>query len=320
MGAVLPVAMTIVSEYAPARKRAALIAMVSCAMPLGSAFAGMVAPVIEAWGGWRAIFWAGAITPCLAAVALRLAMPESWSMLQKRGADAAVRAQLRRIAPAHANAPLAPVTPAPEPGAKQRGSLQLIWSNYRGLALLFSLTSWFNLFTSYSLISWAPTLLNLGGVELGTAQRAVGMMAFGAIAGGLFLSWLADKGHMIAGLGGAYAVAAVIFLLYAAGPRVESLWVVLLPLAGATIVGAQTALGAASAAFFPAVARSTALGLTGGVGRTGAIAGPLVIAALLQHALDPITLLGVLTLPMLVCAGGIALLPAILRKTDRGES
>ncbi|HQQ69268.1 MAG TPA: MFS transporter, partial [Alicycliphilus sp.] len=59
----------------------------------------------------------------------------------------------------------------------------------------------------------------------------------------------------------------------------------LITLAGATTIGTQILLYANTAQFYPLSMRSTGLGWASGVGRTGAIVGPLLGGALMAAAL-----------------------------------
>jgi AAHS family 4-hydroxybenzoate transporter-like MFS transporter len=173
---------------------------------------------------------------------------------------------------------------------------------------------WFNLFVIYSLISWVPTLLRSAGWSHDTAQRASGLVALGGIAGGLFVAWIADRGYAIAALFTAYAGTALLLVLFVVGPGSVAAWIVLLLLVGAGAVGGQMAAGSIAAAYYyPPELRSTAVGWFNGVGRIGAIVGPLALAALMNAGWTSGPILGILAVPMLICAGGVLLLPRALR-------
>jgi MFS transporter, AAHS family, benzoate transport protein len=76
----------------------------------------------------------------------------------------------------------------------------------------------------------------------------------------------------------------------------------LLALVGAGAIGSQMALGSLSASFYPSEIRATGLGWSGGIGRVGAIIGPLVMAMLLKQAIPSGLILALLMIPMLLCA------------------
>jgi AAHS family 4-hydroxybenzoate transporter-like MFS transporter len=288
LGATVPVAIALTSETAAPQHRGALITLMVSCTAFGAFAAGMVAPLLQARWGWRGIFAAGAVLPLLMAVLLWLRLPESLVMgagISNADGDNR-RARLRRTSVA-----------------------SLFSSTYRRLSLLLWAIFWCNLFANYALISWLPTLLRSAGWETASAQRATGLVALGGIAGGLLLAWLADRGHTIKALIAAYLATALLFYVIGAGPDSKAAWLPLLVLIGAGAFGAQMALGSISAVYYAPELRSTGVGWSGGVGRTGAIVGPLVLAQLMQAAMAPRTILGLLMIPMLLCAAAVLLLP-----------
>src|SRR5687768_383805 len=77
LGAALPNAIGLASEYAPHRRRALIVMFVGSGISLGAIAAGMAAAQLIAPFGWRAVFAVGGVLPLLLAVALWRALPES---------------------------------------------------------------------------------------------------------------------------------------------------------------------------------------------------------------------------------------------------
>jgi MFS transporter, AAHS family, 4-hydroxybenzoate transporter len=316
LGGSVPVATAMISEYAPARHRAAFVALMIACMALGSFAAGIVAPLINGAWGWRGIFGVGAVLPLAMSGLLLASLPESLRFLIGRGADANAAAdQLDRLAPHMRGTAIRITAPMQHLQASVKS---LFGAAYRVRTVLVWVIFWFNLFVIYSMISWTPTLLRSAGWEHGAAQRASGLVALGGIAGGLLLAWIADKGHAIAALFTAYVGTALIFTLFIVGPGSTVAWVVLLLLVGAGAVGGQMAAGSVAAAYYyPPELRSTGVGWFNGIGRIGGIVGPLVLASLMKSGWSSAHILGFLALPMVICAGGVLLLPAALRSTEK---
>jgi MFS transporter, AAHS family, 4-hydroxybenzoate transporter len=312
LGGSVPIATALTSEYAPTRRRAALVALMIACMALGAFAAGIVAPLLSNQWGWRGIFAAGAILPLAMALLLAVALPESLRFLVARGGNRLqIASQVERIAPQWANR--TPIIAAPT--QTRRASVGALFEPaYRMRTVLVWVIFWFNLFVIYSLISWVPTLLHSAGWPHDSAQRASGLVAVGGIVGGLFVAWIADRGYAISALFAAYAGTAVLLVLFIVGPTSVAAWIVLLLLVGAGAVGGQMAAGSIAAAYYyPPELRSTAVGWFNGIGRIGAIVGPLVLAGLMQAGWASSHILGFLALPMLICAGGVLLLPRALR-------
>jgi AAHS family 4-hydroxybenzoate transporter-like MFS transporter len=312
LGGSVPIATAMTAEYAPTRRRAALVALMIACMALGSFGAGIIAPIVSHAWGWRGIFAVGAVLPIAMAALLAAALPESlrFLILRDRNLGSAI-AQLERIAPHHAGR--VPVVVAR--GAVAQASVATLFDPiYRMRTILVWTIFWFNLFVIYSLISWTPTLLHAAGWAHDTAQRASGLVALGGIAGGLLMAWIADRGFAIAALFTAYVGTAVVFSFFSLGPASVAVWVVLLLLAGAGAVGGQMAAGSVAAAYYyPPELRSTGVGWFNGVGRIGGIVGPLALAGLMRAGWATAHIFGFLSVPMLLCAGGVLLLPRALR-------
>ncbi len=269
MGAVLPVAIAVVAENAPPERRTALVTLMVACSPIGSFIAGFVAPLVEPAYSWRGIFGVGGAATLAAAGFVWLALPKP---------------------PAAPPSPLKPALSSlfvPE----YRARTQLLWA-------IFGI----NLFVTYSLISWLPTLLASAGWAKADAQRATGLMALGGVCGGMAIAWAADKGRAIPVLAATYVLTAFLFMLFVIGPGGKPAWLLLLTLVGAGAMGAQMAAGSFSATFYPGAIRATGLGWSGGVGRIGAIIGPLVMALLLKAAVPGEAILALLMVPMLLCA------------------
>jgi len=315
LGALVPVAITLTSEYAPARRRASLITLMVSFTALGAFAAGLIAPALEAWGGWRAIFGFGAVAPALAALLCALALPESlrWR-LARDPAHPDVQAQVRRLAGGAAPAVVPDRRPA---GDAPRTGPAALWT--RGLrqrtALLWVLFAT-NLFVNYGLISWLPTLLVQAGWEHAAAQRASGVLALSGIVGSLLVSHQADRGRMLPAMLGAYLLAALALVLLGQAPTSKAAWIALLAAAGMGAFGAQMAIGSLTAGYYPSEVRSTGVGWASGVGRIGSFIGPAVLAAMMGAGAGVPLIVGGLMLPMLVCAACVLRLPAAVRDRD----
>ncbi|KMS53354.1 hypothetical protein V473_18460 [Sphingobium cupriresistens LL01] len=317
IGGAVPTAVAMTAEYVPARRRAALVTLMIACMALGSFAAGVSAPRLEHIWGWRGIFAVGAALPLAMAFLLWRVFPESLRFLVQQGLRPAdVRRQIIRISPRHADA--TPTIAAPRHAG--RASVGALFSiRYRRRTILLWVIFWFNLFVAYSLIGWLPTLLRSAGWASDMAQRATGLLALGGIAGGLTIAWLADRGYAIMALLAAYVAATALLYIFTAGSGGVTLWLVLMAFVGAGIFGAQMALSSIAAAFYyPPELCSTGVGWYNGISRTGAIIGPIVVAALMKAGWTSGPILGLLTIPMIICAVGVMLLPGALR--DRPET
>src|SRR3954452_11858360 len=86
MGAAMPNASTLLSEYAPLRRRSLMITIMFTGFNLGSAAIGFAAAYLIPQYGWRSVLILGGIVPLLLVPLLILFLPESARLLALRGA------------------------------------------------------------------------------------------------------------------------------------------------------------------------------------------------------------------------------------------
>jgi len=310
IGACVPVAAAMIAEYAPRRRRAAMITLMACTIGVGAMSAAFIAPLISAPFGWRGIFAAGGVLPVAAAALLWTGLPESLvHMVRKRPSDPRIAAVLRRLAPTVDSSRLRVRVNA----AVRQSVTTLLSPTYRARTLLVWAVVSMNLFVNYVIVSWLPTLMRSAGWSLELAQRSSIIASIGGIVGGLALSWAADRGRPVLTLAIGYFAAAAALAIFPLVPPTLEIWGILLAVTGAGCFGGQFTLTSLSASYYPASIRATGLGWVSAAGRVGSIAGPTVAAALLGN-MPAGMVLAVLTLPMLICGVAVTLLPLTLKR------
>ncbi|MDT0508563.1 MFS transporter [Novosphingobium sp. MMS21-SN21R] len=286
MGALLPLAVTMSAEAAPATRRVLIVTLIASCSGLGSFAAGLLAPVLDKIWGWHGIFAVGAAMPLLAALAFAAMR------------DAPPASQAERS--------------APKPTSLPAAVAGLFSAPYRLRTILLWSIFFISLFATYSLISWLPTLLTTAGWARPDAMRATGFLALGSIAGGLLLARAADKGRAVPALASAYVIAAIAFAVIATAPSSKGAWIGLIIAVGAGSIGSQLALGSLASTFYPAEIRATGVGWSSGIGRVGSIFGPLALASMMSLQIPPAHIIGSMALPMALCALLVCLLPKAL--------
>jgi len=313
-GASIPNATAITSEFVPARRRAALITVMYANVALGAVVAGFAAPPVYAAFGWPAVFILGGVGPLIVGLMLWLGLPESVRFLmEKRPDDKRIAAILSRLAP---GVDPRNVTLAARSAVTRQSVFTLLTPGYRPRTLLLWLGVALNMFSLFFLISWLPALLNAAGWSPADASRGGVMLQIGGIISGLILAWYVDRGRTVPAMVAAYLVTAASFGLLMILPPDSGLWWLLLLAIGAGTSGTQFAFNALSAAFYPSLIRSTGVGWAVGVGRLGAILGPAFGGFIVSAQLATPSVLGLLIIPVLLCAIIVTFLPRVWRETE----
>src|SRR3954469_13450548 len=164
LGAELPVASTLVSEFAPTRVRGRVVVALEAFWAVGWVLAALIGYLVvpRSDAGWRWALALGAV-PAVYAVAVRRGLPESVRFLELRGRTDQAEAAVRRFeAPAEAAPRPSPPAPA-APAQEARG----LWAPETRLRTAALWAVWFSInFAYYGAFIWLPTLLVADGFSL----------------------------------------------------------------------------------------------------------------------------------------------------------
>jgi MFS transporter, AAHS family, 4-hydroxybenzoate transporter len=303
LGAAMPNAITMMSEFCPDRKRAILTNAMFCGFPLGAALGGFLAAWMIPSFGWRSVLILGGIAPLALAAAVIAAMPESVRYMVARAEPAErIRAVLSRIAPLPASARSFQMSgAAPVSGAGSTGPGLVLSAPYVVGSLMLWVTYFMGLVIFYALISWMPLLFKDAGVEPQTATLISALFPLGGC-GALLSGWLMDRFNANRIIAFCYALTAV--LIFAIGQTSGNLGLLMLLVfaGGALMNTAQCSMGALAAAFYPTRGRATGVAWMLGVGRFGGIAGPALVAYLSKENLGFAAIFAYVAIPGLIAA------------------
>jgi AAHS family 4-hydroxybenzoate transporter-like MFS transporter len=306
LGAAMPNAVTLMSEYCPDSRRATLTNLMFCGFPLGAAFGGFLAAWMIPNFGWRSVLFLGGATPVVLAVLLALLLPESvrYLVAQRRPIEE-IRKVLARIAGEVAHQAERFVLTESRPVTNERGGLaQVLSGPYRIGSVMLWLAYFMGLVIFYALVNWMPILFKEAGLDPKTATLIAALFPLGGV-GAVLFGWLMDRyeANRIIAAGFALTSAAVWAIGQVSG---QIGWLVLLVfLAGTLMNTAQSSLPALAAAFYPTNARATGVAWMMGIGRFGGIAGSFLVAELAARHLSFAGIFAVVALPGLVAAAAV---------------
>ncbi|SDC97515.1 MFS transporter [Paraburkholderia lycopersici] len=317
LGGAMPNAVTLTSEYCPARLRSFLVTTMFCGFTCGSALGGFAAAMLIVQYGWRSVLLVGGIVPLAMALVYVRALPESVRyMVNAQWPPARIAAALRRIDP---NANLDGV--AFSVADVSRGSSgsrigRLFTPELRNGTLLLWLTFFMSLLLIYLLQSWLPMLLHTSGASLRTAALVTAMFQVGGTLGAIALGWLMDRLNPCFVLAVAYVLAGV--FTAAIGHLTGSPWLAAISvfLAGVCVSGTQCGANALSAAFYPSDCRVTGVSYANGVGRFGSVLGSLAGGSMLAAGLDMPMLFSIVGMPAIVAGCAMTVFGFHLRRDE----
>lgn len=282
LGAAMPNATTLLSEYTPERLKSLLVTSMFCGFNLGMASGGFVSAKLIPAYGWHSLLLLGGVLPLVLAVVLLVWLPESarFLVVRNRGADR-VKRVLAPIAPAEVVA--ARDFSVPEQKTVQsRNVFKVIFSGtYSAGTLLLWLTYFMGLVIVYLLTSWLPTLMRDAGASMEQAAFIGALFQLGGVLSSVAVGWAMDRFNPHKVIGIFYCLAGVFAYCVGQSLGTVTLLATLVLAAGMCVNGAQSAMPSLAARFYPTQGRATGVSWMLGIGRFGAILGAWIGATLL---------------------------------------
>ncbi|MDR0783660.1 MAG: MFS transporter [Propionibacteriaceae bacterium] len=302
LGAELPVASTLMSEFSPARIRGRMIVILEAFWALGWTFAALIGYFVVPVGdnGWRWALVLGAV-PAVYAIVVRLGLPESVRFLATKGRlDEAERIVLEFERSAPLIQPKTPViklssgpqlppvigaseAPSEPPLTVTKPRPSELWAPaLRKRTTLIALI-WFCVnFSYYGAFIWLPSLLVRDGIEVTRSLFYTLIITLAQLPGyataAVFIEKWGRRPTLAVFLAGS-AMAAGLFSM------AHEPWAIIA--AGCTLsffnLGAWGALYASTPELFPTHLRGTGAGWAAGFGRLASIIAPLIVPALISY-------------------------------------
>jgi AAHS family 4-hydroxybenzoate transporter-like MFS transporter len=252
LGGIMPNAVALCGEYSSRATRVTVMTIVGNGFTAGAAIGGFISAWLIPNFGWRSVFYFGAAIPLVIALAMLFWLPESLQFLVLRGQDLKkVGKWLRRV----------------DPSAIPNGEAHYVVAEQKreGVPVLHLL----------------PTVVRDAGYSTSTAVLVGTTVQVGGTIAALALGWFVGRFGFVPVLATGFAIASVnIAMIGHPGLPLALLFTVVF-LAGMGIVGGQAAVNALAATYYPTALRSTGIGWSLGIGRIGAIVGPVLAGQLM---------------------------------------
>jgi AAHS family 4-hydroxybenzoate transporter-like MFS transporter len=299
LGAILPNATALIGEFSPRRMKIAMMMIVTNGFTIGAMLGGFLAAWLIPNFGWRSVFYVGAAVPLILLVPMYVWLPESLQFLALRRNDSAEIAKwLKRIDPAAAVDGNTQFTVG-ETKARGFPIWRLLTNGRAGGTLLLWAANFLNVMNAYFVSSWLPTIVRDSGYATGTAVLVGATVQTGGVIGTLIIAGILPRIGFIPVLTACFATACIsLFFLGEPALGLAAIFFIAF-FTGWGIFGGQPALNALSATFYPTDLRSTGIGAGLGVGRFGAVFGPLIAGSLMAREWTNESLFHVFALPAL---------------------
>lgn len=281
IGGCMPNIVALATEWSPAKNRVIVVT----AIYTGMQFGGIVAAAIGIWllpvYGWRSVYLLGAVFLLFIPVLVKC-IPEAPALLVSKGRSQELA---QWIGKATAGAALPPDAEFEVEKAKTKSPIAAVFQEHRALSSVMFWVIYFSiLYMVYGLGIWLPKLMMNAGYPLGSSLQFLLTFNLGSIIGNIITAAIADRigARLMTIILCPLGFLAVVLMSVRADTAVLLL---LVALAGTFTMGALNIVQSYVSLYYPPSVRSTGLGMTIGVGRCGAMVGPIIGGILLQmHA------------------------------------
>lgn len=281
LGGELPVAATLVSEYAPAHLRGRFIVLLESFWGVGWLIAALLSYIVIPSFGWQSAFVIGAL-PALYVFIIRLHMPESVRYLLSKGEIEKAKQIIidleDKLGVRHK--PFNETESITE--IQQPNPIILFNQKFRVRTIMLWLT-WFGIvFSYYGIFMWLPSIVYAQGFEVVKSFEYVLVMTLAQLPGYFTAAWLVDK------IGRRYTLS--IFLLMSGVfafffGNAESSTTLLINGAAMSFfnLGAWGVIYTYTPELYPTFIRALGSGYAAGFGRIGGIIAPALVGSFIAN-------------------------------------
>lgn len=302
LGAAMPNAVTILSEFCPDNKRSFMVNTMFCGFPIGAAVGGFVSAWLIPAFGWQSVLILGGTVPLIMSIAMIWMIPESVRYLVfKKKPAADIKRILAKIDVSANQATEFVMTEKAVAEKSEKTGMAVVLSKHYVLGSVMLWMSYFlGLMVFYAIINWMPTLFKEANMPAHLGPIVTGLFAIGGL-GAIASGWLMDR------FNGNLLIAAFSFLTAVSVALIGisinwglAAFIAVVIFAGIMQNTAQSSLPALAAAFYPTAGRTTGVSWMTGIGRFGAIAGTFLMGFMVERDMTWAQMFYVLAVPSVI--------------------
>jgi len=281
LGGQLPVAVTLMSEFSPAKHRGKFLVLLESFWALGWLLAALISYIIIPRFGWSAAFYIGAL-PALYIFYLWRSIPESPRYLESKGDFAQAEAIVKTIeAQSGIRRTTAELTSKSISQNPPGMAVKELFSSKFIRRTIFLWILWFGVvYAYYGIFTWLPSLLALKGFSLTKSFQYVMVMTIAQIPGYFSAAYLVDKVGRKPTLSIYLIGTAICAYFFGQSSDVQTI-LLMGSLMSFFNLGAWGIVYTYTPELYPTHARATGSGWAAGFGRIGGIIAPVAVGLMI---------------------------------------
>jgi benzoate transport len=311
IGGLLPAMAAVASEISSNRRKDLSVGFVQAGWPIGAILMGFFTAWIVPEFGWRSAYLSAGLASAVMFLMVVIFMPESVDYLIKKQPLNGLQRINRVLEKAGVNR-LDTLPEAEE--LKTTKNISPLSPQYRTATIRLWVGVFFGFITLYTLISWVPTIASEAGMPFEMSTYVGTVLNIGAFIGSTGIGWLASKFRIKGLILVFFLIAFGVMIAYGTLPLTNGIIFLLTFLIGIFVQGGFNGYWPAASRIYPAQMRTTGIGWAVGVGRFGAVLGPLLFGVMSDAQLSTGVLFFIFSLPLLVSGIAVFSIPPRILK------
>ena len=305
LGGAVPCCVALTSEYAPARRRAAIVSLLWSAFPLGAMCGGFINAALIRQFEWRYLLYIWGFATLLVAVIVLLGLSESVRFLlnAKRPESSKNQGAVLKIVRQIGQTDIAQNTPVV---ALERTTTDASIGHLFDQGRIFgTVPLWAVMFIILGsltvLASWSPALLVPLGFTPADAALIIGFNGLGSFLGAGIAGRAIERLGLLPSALPGFIGAALAALFYGWAGTASFTTLAAASVFAGFCLGYSSSIGLALAALvYPVTIRSTGIGCAMGAGRIGAVFGPLAVGLMVARGASMFQVFAAVSLALIV--------------------
>ena len=302
LGAAVPCAVGLTSEFSPKRTRATFVLLIYVGYSLGFTVAGLCCGAMMPRFGWTSPLWVCGLGPIALTLLLIPFLPESASHLARHGLQRDLLQMAQRFFPEF-NLPEGAVLASNAHERTDGGVSGMFSPRLRVGTFLLWVVFNINLAEFYFLQNWLPTFLHSLSYSPRMVVSVTAVSTVGGMTAGLLMGPLMDRIGPYVILSALYLFGGISMLAISLALGATNFLLVLAAFCcGACFSGGQKGIVALAALFYPAELRAPGVAWASGIGRLGGTGGTYLAGVLYASNWRPEDIFRVAAAPAVISA------------------
>ncbi|UPO91069.1 aromatic acid/H+ symport family MFS transporter [Niallia sp. Man26] len=283
-GGATPIVISLITEYAPKKSKAKMVAFAICGNQVGGILASFVAMNVMPRFGWEPVLWLSFLPLLLIPIFIKI-IPESPQFLVQNNQEEKLKSLLYKIDKNYKEnlentAQLIVTSKVQEEKVQKVSYLELFTKRFALGTVLITLIYICGLLTINGVNVWLPQVMNQNGYALGSSLTFSIILNLGTLIGTILWAITADKIGFKILMPVIYVMGAI--SLFGMGIKANLIILYLfVALIGIFAFSAHSLMNTFVSQYYPTEIRTTGLGFANSTGRIGGMLGPIIGGMLL---------------------------------------